>query len=83
MQHVTKVCTACLGKINLQRKKTFFSENITCDPSIYTMGHPYLTVSNIIGNSVGPKGAYPMSLAQFTLPQPIPQNPVVSDLGCT
>ena len=29
---------------------------ITCDPAIYTMDHPDLTVSNFMGNSIGPKG---------------------------
>ena len=26
---------------------------ITCDPSIYTMDHPHLTVSSFMGNSIG------------------------------
>ena len=30
-------------------------EIITCDPSIYAMDHPELTVSNLMGNSIGPQ----------------------------
>ena len=33
----------------------FKGENITCDPPIYTMGHPDLTVSNFTGILIGPK----------------------------
>ena len=41
-------------KKDLQRKKyKLFLEIITCDPSIYTMDHPDLTVSIFIGNSIG------------------------------
>ena len=28
---------------------------IFCDPSIYTMNHPDLTVSDLMGNTIGPK----------------------------
>ena len=51
-------------KINLQRKKVFiiFLEIITRDPSIYTMDHADLTVSNFMGYSIGTKRAmYPKS----------------------
>ena len=37
-----------------ERKMLFF-ENVTCDPSIYTMDQPGLTVSNFMGNSIGTK----------------------------
>ena len=30
-------------------------EIVTCDPSIYTMDHPDLTVSNFMGNPIGTK----------------------------
>ena len=33
----------------------YLFENISCDPSIYTMEHPDLTVSNLMGNSFGTK----------------------------
>ena len=33
----------------------YILEIITCDPSIYTMDHPDLTVSNFMGNSIGLK----------------------------
>ena len=47
--HFIWVCTISGDKIKLQRKKyNFFFEIIIYDPSIYTMDHPDLTVSNII-----------------------------------
>ena len=33
----------------------FFGEIITCDPSVYVMDHPVLTLSNFMGNSIGLK----------------------------
>ena len=38
-----------------KERKTFFLKIITCDPSIYPMDHPDLTISNFIGNSIGTK----------------------------
>ena len=59
MLHFIRVCTVCSDKINLQRKNLeiqCFLEINTCDPSIiYTMDHPDLNVSNIMGNSIGTK----------------------------
>ena len=34
----------------------FQMETITCDPSIYTMYHPDLTMSNLMEKSTGPIG---------------------------
>ena len=47
----------CLVRQNQTSEKEihYLLEIITCDPSIYTMDHPCLTVSNFIGNSNGPK----------------------------
>ena len=46
----------CLLRQNLSsEKETFFLEIITCDPAIYAMDHPDLTVSNCMGNSIGTK----------------------------
>ena len=43
-------------KTNLETNKyNIWGEIITFDPSIYTMDHPDLTVSNFMGNSTGPK----------------------------
>ena len=39
-----------LGQIYLQERNILFLEIIACDPSIYTMDHPDLTVSNFKGN---------------------------------
>ena len=43
----------CLLKQNQSSEKEiqyfYFLENITCDPSIYIMDHPDLTVSNLMG----------------------------------
>ena len=51
MSHFTMFCTVCLDKINLQRKKyNIFLKIMTCNPSIYTIDHPDLTVSNVMGN---------------------------------
>ena len=33
-----------------------FLEIITIDPSVYTIDHPGLTVSNFMGKSISPKG---------------------------
>ena len=37
------------------RYRIFFKEIIACDPSIYTMDLPDLTVSNFMVNSIGTK----------------------------
>ena len=38
-----------------ERNAIFFMKIITCDPSIYTMDHPDLTVCNFMENSIGLK----------------------------
>ena len=45
----------CLLRQNLSSEKEYniFFEIIICDPSIYTIDHPDLTVSTFIGNSIG------------------------------
>ena len=43
-----------LRQANPQRKKYIFMEIRTCDPSIYTMDHPDLTVSNFMEHTNGP-----------------------------
>ena len=47
----------CLLRQNRSSEKEmqYLLEIITCDPSIYTMGHPDLTVSNFLEYSIGPK----------------------------
>ena len=47
----------CLPRQNQTSKKEiqYILEFITCDPSIYTMDHPDFTVSNFMGNYIGPK----------------------------
>ena len=47
----------CLLKQNQSSEKEilYFLEIITCDPSIYIMDYPHLTVSNIMENSIDPK----------------------------
>ena len=42
-----------MTKSLLQRKKYNVLKIVTCDPSIYTMDHPDLTISNFMGNSIG------------------------------
>ena len=44
----------CLHRQNRYSEKEiqYFLEIITCDPSIYTMDHPDLPVSNFMGNSI-------------------------------
>ena len=44
----------CLLRQNLSSEKRiqYFLETVTCDPSIYTMVHPDLTVSNFMENSI-------------------------------
>ena len=38
-----------------ERNTYFFLENITCDPSRYTMGHSDFIVCSFIENFIGPK----------------------------
>ena len=47
----------CLPRQNqsLENKIEFFLEIITCDPSIYIMDRPELTVSNVMEQSIGLK----------------------------
>ena len=40
------------NKQNQREKYIFVLEIITCDPSVYTMDHPELAVSNFMGNSI-------------------------------
>ena len=40
---------------SVEKKYNIFLKIIACDPSTYTMGHPDLTVSNFMGNSIGLK----------------------------
>ena len=41
--------TVCYDLIDLQRKKyNIFLEIITCNPSIYTLDHPDLTISLLV-----------------------------------
>ena len=52
-RHFIRVYSVCLNfnKINLQVKKIeYFWEFITCIPSIFTMDHSDLTVSNFMEN---------------------------------
>ena len=57
--HFISVCTGCKDKIDLQRKKcNIFFEMITCNPSIYTIDHPDITVSNFMENSIGHKRVF-------------------------
>ena len=54
----------CLLRQNLSSEKEiffFFLEIIASDPSIYTMDHPDLNVSNFMGNFIGPKRVKAMS----------------------
>ena len=38
-----------------RERNTIFFESITCEPSIYTMDHPDITVSNFMEYSIGLK----------------------------
>ena len=40
---------------SLEKEIIYFLKIITCYPSTYAMDHPDLTVSNFLGNSIGPK----------------------------
>ena len=56
LRHFIRVYTVYLGKLHLQRKKyNIILEVITGDPSIYTVDHPDITVSNFMEYSIGPK----------------------------
>ena len=55
MQHFIMVCTVPKTQ-SIFRERNAFLKIITCDPSINTMGHPDLTVSNFMRNSLGYKG---------------------------
>ena len=60
--HFIRVYTVCRDIINLQRFKIhvqyfyFFILNYNLLPSIYTMDHSYLTVSNITEKPIGLQG---------------------------
>ena len=45
----------CLLRQNQSSEKEiqYFLEIISCDPSIYKLDHPDLTLSNFMGNSIG------------------------------
>ena len=60
MQHFIRVFTylSLLGKMDLQKKKYNFLEIIICDPSIYTIDHPDLTISNFMRNFIGTQKVY-------------------------
>ena len=56
MRHNHQGLHCLLDQMYLQRKKyNIFWIILPCDPSIYTMNHPDLAVSNFMGNSIGPK----------------------------
>ena len=57
MQHFIRVCTILFAKTKsiFRVSNTIFVEIITCEASIYTMDHPILTISNIMGNSIVPE----------------------------
>ena len=58
-QHFTSVCTGCEDKIDLQRKEyNIFFEIVTCNPSIYTMDHLDISVSNFMENSIDLKRGF-------------------------
>ena len=55
-----------------EKKIQYFFEIITCDPSLYIIDHPDLTVSNFMGNSIGIKrvnwtyqGCHSISISKF------------------
>ena len=51
-RHFISVCTVCLDKIDLHRKKyNILLKIIACDPSMYTMDHPI--VCSFMENSIG------------------------------
>ena len=52
VSHFIRVCTVCLDKIDLRREKYNFFLIITCDPSIYTIDHLDLALSNFMGISI-------------------------------
>ena len=53
MPHFIRVCTVCLEKIHLQRKKfNIFLKIITCGPSVYTMDHPDFIVCSFMEKSI-------------------------------
>ena len=52
--HFIRVCTVCLDKTTLQKKKyNIIWKIIPCDPFIYSMDHPKFIVSNQNEESVG------------------------------
>ena len=52
--HQGLCCLPCQNRSS-EKEIQYFLEILTCDPSIYIMHHPDLTVSNFMGNSVGIK----------------------------
>ena len=50
-----QVCTVLFRQNQTQIQ--YLSATITCDPSIYIMDHPGLTVPNFMGNTIGLKWA--------------------------
>ena len=52
MRHSIRVYIVCLKKLIFRERNVVFGI-LTYDPSIYTMDHPDLTVSNFMGISIG------------------------------
>ena len=50
-----KHCLLVNTKSIFRERKTTFSEIITCDPSMFIIDYPDLTVPNFMKNSVGPE----------------------------
>ena len=61
------IYTVCLGKLDPQGKKcNIILDSITCDPSIYTMDRPDLTVLSFTGNSICTKQGWPTLWSKST-----------------
>ena len=58
MQHFIRVCTICLDKNDLQRKKHFYLENITCDPGYIQLTLPSLLYHTRRKNPLVHKGMW-------------------------
>ena len=65
MQHKAAYCQGLhclLTKSVFRERNIIYLESIACNPSLYTMKHPDLTVSNLMENFIGLKWKIPLVL---------------------
>ena len=62
MQHFIRVCTVFRQNHTSEKEIQYLLAIITCDPSIYTIDNPDITVPHFMRNSIGTKKGLRMNL---------------------